>query len=85
MFEDILHFWFIETSPPQWWKADPQFDAVIAARFGALHAAALRGELFEAQFVQHKLREIDYTQKLFFQLFWHTEKVGIILCKPSYA
>ena len=47
MFEDVLHFWFTETAPPQWWKADPQFDAVIAARYGALHARAVLGEWFE--------------------------------------
>lgn len=43
--QDILHFWFIETPPAQWWKADPAFDALIADRFGALHARAAQGEL----------------------------------------
>lgn len=43
---DILDFWFRETSPAQWWKVDPAFDARIAARFGELHAQARRCELF---------------------------------------
>jgi uncharacterized protein (DUF924 family) len=44
--DDILKFWFDEITPAQWWKVDPAFDATIARRFGALHAAAVRGELF---------------------------------------
>lgn len=43
----ILDFWFDEITPAQWWKVDPAFDATIARRFGALHAAAVQGELFE--------------------------------------
>ena len=43
--DDILRFWFDETKPAQWWKVDPAFDAAIAQRFGALHAAAVQGEL----------------------------------------
>lgn len=45
--DDILRFWFDEIAPAQWWKVDPAFDAAIAQRFGALHAAAVQGELFE--------------------------------------
>lgn len=45
--DDILRFWFDEIKPAQWWKVDPAFDAAIAQRFGALHAAAVQGELFE--------------------------------------
>lgn len=44
--DDILRFWFEEITPAQWWKVDPAFDAMIAQRFGALHAAAVQGELF---------------------------------------
>ncbi|MFG6414263.1 DUF924 family protein [Roseateles sp. DC23W] len=43
---DILAFWFQETQPAQWWRVDPEFDAAIRQRFGALHAQALRCELF---------------------------------------
>jgi uncharacterized protein (DUF924 family) len=44
--DDILNFWFDEITPAQWWKVDPAFDRAIASRFGALHAAAVQGELF---------------------------------------
>lgn len=47
MFDQVLHFWFIETPPAHWWRVDPSFDAAIQERFGALHAAAQAGELYE--------------------------------------
>jgi uncharacterized protein (DUF924 family) len=42
---DILHFWFTETLPAQWWAADPVFDALVTDRFGTLHARAALAEL----------------------------------------
>lgn len=41
----VLRFWFEESTPAQWWKVDPAFDARIRARFAAVHEAALHGEL----------------------------------------
>ena len=46
MYEQVIHFWFAELTPAQWWKVDPTLDAAIAERFGALHAAAHLGELY---------------------------------------
>jgi len=43
--QDILTFWFQETSPKQWWQVDPAFDAFIASRFGGLLQQAARCEL----------------------------------------
>ncbi len=42
----ILAFWFAETAPSRWWTHDPAFDREIATRFGSIHAAAARCELF---------------------------------------
>jgi len=42
----VLDFWFAEIDPAQWWKADPAFDALVRERFGELHGAAARGELY---------------------------------------
>ena len=42
--DEVLRFWFEEATPAQWWKKDPAFDAVIAGRFSALHAQAVRCE-----------------------------------------
>ena len=43
---DVLRFWFEETSPAQWWAKSDDFDRRVEARFGILHAAAMRGELY---------------------------------------
>jgi uncharacterized protein (DUF924 family) len=43
---DVLQFWFGTLSPEQWYAASDDVDAMIAARFGALHVAAARCELF---------------------------------------
>jgi uncharacterized protein (DUF924 family) len=43
----ILHFWFQETTPAQWWRVDPAFDQLIRDRFSTLHEQANRCELFE--------------------------------------
>ena len=45
--EDILRFWYEEAGPSTWFKDDPIFDATIRHRFGAIHAQAIAGELFE--------------------------------------
>lgn len=47
MYEDILHFWFNELTPVQWWKSDEKVDADIKRRFSDIHAKAARCELFD--------------------------------------
>jgi uncharacterized protein (DUF924 family) len=44
--DDIIAFWFEETQPAQWWQKSSEFDQLIRDRFGALHAAAARCELY---------------------------------------
>lgn len=44
--DSILAFWFEEITPKQWWIGSDEFDRQIAARFGAVHAAAERCELY---------------------------------------
>lgn len=44
--DDVLHFWFEQTSPEQWWRRDDAFDRTIHARFARLHEAACRAELW---------------------------------------
>lgn len=43
---DVLSFWFEETSPQQWWRHEADFDHAVRARFGDLHHAASRAELW---------------------------------------
>jgi uncharacterized protein (DUF924 family) len=47
MHQTVLDFWFSEIAPAQQWKADPEFDQLIANRFGFLHEQAVRSELYE--------------------------------------
>lgn len=46
MINTVLQFWFKETRPEQWWKKDPDFDAVIRNRFSTLHGQAAQSELY---------------------------------------
>jgi uncharacterized protein (DUF924 family) len=43
--DDVLRFWFEETSTEQHFKKDDGFDAAIRERFADAHRAAARGEL----------------------------------------
>ncbi len=43
--QQVLAFWFDELEPKQHFVKSPSLDDTIRQRFGALHAAAARGEL----------------------------------------
>ena len=43
--DTVLAFWFEELTPAQWFEKDPELDARMEERFGALHARAVQGEL----------------------------------------
>ena len=45
--EAVLHFWFMELEPRDWWRKDPELDQRIASRFGNLLEAAASGALAE--------------------------------------
>jgi uncharacterized protein (DUF924 family) len=40
----VLHFWFAENGPKQWFAKDAAFDAALRGRFGALHARIASGD-----------------------------------------
>ena len=42
---EVLEFWFKDHGPTDWFAKNPDLDAQIRDRFGALHAAASRGDL----------------------------------------
>lgn len=44
--DTILAFWFEEITPRQWWARSDEFDRQIESRFGAVHSAAERCELY---------------------------------------
>lgn len=43
---DVLDFWFDPSTERNWWQRSDAFDAQIATRFGVLHEAATRCELW---------------------------------------
>jgi uncharacterized protein (DUF924 family) len=43
--EVVLNFWFNNTSPSQWFRKDPDFDALLRERFLGLTRQAIAGEL----------------------------------------
>jgi len=43
--KDILHFWFEELSPKQWWSKDAAVDQKIKENFSNLHEQATQGKL----------------------------------------
>lgn len=46
-FKDVLHFWFQELSPEQWWKKDEKLDLQIKERFFSTYEKASHCELWE--------------------------------------
>lgn len=42
----IIHFWFEEIEPKQWWIKDAEFDDLIKQRYASLLAQAIQGELY---------------------------------------
>lgn len=44
--DHILHYWFDELQPRDWWRKDEDIDRSITRRFGATLQAAAAGELF---------------------------------------
>ncbi len=59
MQEAVLEFWFDELEQAQWWHKDGALDALIAERFGTLHARALQCELYDwRRTAQGRLAEI---------------------------
>ena len=45
MWQSVLDFWFEESPPEQRWRADAEFDQLVADRFLALYARAIDSEL----------------------------------------
>lgn len=45
-FSQLLHFWFHDLTPDQWWKKDLQLDQHIREKYHSLHHQAIKGELW---------------------------------------
>ncbi len=68
--KDVLDFWFVEHGPEDWYSGDPQFDRKCAERLSAIHARAVRSELWRwRESAQGRLAEIILLDQLSRQLF----------------
>jgi uncharacterized protein (DUF924 family) len=68
--DDVLNFWFLEHSEPDWFGGKPEFDAQIAAQFAETHAAATRGETWRWRTTPRgRLAEIIVLDQFSRQLF----------------
>lgn len=45
--QDVLHFWFVESTPQMWFQGGKSYDQTIRERFGPVCEAAARGECDE--------------------------------------
>jgi len=75
---DILHFWFVETSAEQRFAKSDSFDQMCKQRFGAVYWQAIAGELsnwrYDAQgrpIAQGRLAEIIILDQLARNIFRH--------------
>lgn len=41
--QQIIHFWFEETAPQQWFQINPEFDALISEKFSDIYDLASTG------------------------------------------
>ena len=68
--DDVLKFWFVEHSEPDWFGAKPEFDALIAEQFAETHAAVTRGEAWRWRTTPNgRLAEIIVLDQFSRQLF----------------
>ncbi len=40
----IIHFWFEDTAPQQWFQINPEFDALVSAEFSEIYEVAAAGD-----------------------------------------
>ena len=68
--EDVHRFWFDEHGPDDWFAGKPEFDALIAERFGDSHASLAMGEGWTWRQTAHgRLAEIIVLDQFSRQLY----------------
>ena len=75
----VLHFWFEELTPEDWFRKDPSVDRRIAERFGSTLAAAFANDTLALALAQEAVAhgcdlELPVPQRVFLYLPWmHSE------------
>jgi len=68
--EDVLHFWFVQHGPDDWFAGKPEFDAEIAKAFSQTHAHVAKSEGWEWRATpKGRLAEIIVLDQFSRQLF----------------
>jgi len=71
--EEILHFWFEECRPWQWFRQDSRFDHCIRQRFGQLAEAAQAKYLVEWEAHQHSALALVLLLDQFSRQIWRNQ------------
>ena len=88
----VLHFWFDELTPRQWFNTFTEVDDAIRERFGKTHQAATEGALFEWRKTPHgRLAEIIVLDQFSRNLFredarsFAFDTVALVLAQEAIA
>jgi len=71
--EEILHFWFEECRPWQWFRQDSRFDHCIRQRFGQLAEAAQAKHLVAWETHQHSALALVLLLDQFSRQIWRNQ------------
>jgi uncharacterized protein (DUF924 family) len=90
--EDVIRFWFVDHGQPDWFGGKPEFDAEIAAKFTATHAAVAAGEAYTwRKTAEGRLAEIIVLDQFSRQLFrgqakaFATDGMALVLAQEAIA
>lgn len=90
MYNEILKFWFEESTPSQWFSKDDSFDRSIADRFSEVHSRAVRCELYSwRENAQGRLAEIivldQFSRNMFREspLAFKNDPVALVLSQEA--
>jgi len=90
--DDVLKFWFDGRGMPDWFGADPAFDALIAAEFTETYEGLSRGEGWRWRTTpMHRLAEIIALDQFPRQLFrgqaraFATDRMALVLAQEMVA
>lgn len=73
--EQVLHFWFNELTPQQWFIKDKKLDLMIKERFINLHQMATQGELYQwRKTAKGRLAEVIILDQFSRNIFRENEK-----------
>ena len=90
--DDVLEFWFVDHSQPDWFGGKPEFDAEIADQFSDTHAAVARGETWRWRTTtEGRLAEIIVLDQFSRQLFrrrpeaFASDSMALVLAQEAVA